>query len=465
MNIFSITNIPEMRSIFHFNRISNNISEIVRRLETGQRIITGKDDPSGLISREAMRTDIRGIQAAQRNTMAANGLLASAESGLANISRMLLGDINNRDDNGLLGLIYNDTIPTSMKRQQINDILNLIDGTVRTTTYNGQQILNGSMGYRLSGVESGKLSNVSVTGATFSSSQGLPVTISVLEQAAHGTLRVGVNHNEDFNLQLTGASGETIDFSFLAAENYDRDDILAAVNAKTNETGVQARLDITGLIFETVEVGSRQTFQIAVQNGSNIIDDLASGKDVLARVNGREVRGDGRHIEFSSHDLTMSATISSRMKVGERTEFNVTGGALFQLGKDVQASSQYRMVLPSMTVSRLGGASGVLEDLRTIDLETDAGKALAYKIVNEAVNMVATQRGRIGAVQRHVLDSNAMNLDIQLERVMESEGLISNVDMAMESSRLNRAEILAQSAMSAILHSRSFGQFILKALL
>ena len=275
-----------MRSIFHFNRVSNNISEIVRRLETGQRIITGKDDPSGLLARETMRTDIRGIQAAQRNTMAASGLLTSAESGLANISRMLLGDINNRDDNGLLGLIYNDTIPASMKEQQINDILNLIDGTARTTTYNGKRLLDGSM------------------------------------------------------------------------------------------------------------------------------------NDVV-----------------------------------------------FQLGKDVQDSMQHRMSIPSMTVSRLGGSSGVLEDLRTMDLDTEAGKAQAYAIINEAVNMVATQRGTIGAVQRHVLDSNARNLDIQLERVMESEGLISNVDMALESSQLNRAEILAQSAMKAILHSRSFGQFILNALL
>jgi len=289
MNIFSIANMPEMRSIFFFNRISLDISESVRRLETGQRIITGKDDPSGLLSRETMRTDIRGIQAAQRNMMAANGLLSSAESGLANISQMLLGDIN-KDDTGLLGLIYDDTIPTEMKQQQINDILNLIDGTIRATTYGGKQILDGSLS---------------------------------------------------------------------------------------------------------------------------------------------EERG----------------------------------GALFQLGKDVQASSQYRMNLPSMTVSRLGGASGVLEDLRTMDLESDADKAKAYAIINEAVNMVATQRGTIGAVQKHVLESNARNLDIQLERVSEAEGLISNVDMALESSRLNRAEILAQSAMRAILYSRNFGQFILNALL
>ena len=272
-----------MRSMISFNRISTNISEIVRRLETGERIITGKDDPVGLIVRESMRADITGIKAAQKTTSAANEFLSTAESGLANISRLLIGDINNRDDNGLIGLIYDDTLPADMRQQQINDILNMIDGTARSTNYNGKRMLDGSM----------------------------------------------------------------------------------------------------------------------------------------------------------SHE-----------------------GALFQLGKDVRDSMQYRMAMPSMTVSYLGGASGVLEDLRSIDLGTDAGKAKAYSIINEAVNMVARQRGIIGSVQKNVLDSNAKNLDIQLEKVAESEGLISNVDMALESARLNRAELLAQSAMSAIQYSRNFASYI-----
>ena len=286
----SFTNISEMWSIYNFNRISIDISETLRRMETGQRIMSGKDDPSGLLSRESMRTDIRGIQAAQKNTTAANEFLSMAESGLASISRMLIGDIFNSSDNGLIGLIYDTTLPSDMKMQQIEDILTLIDGVARTTNYNGKRMLDGSISEEL-------------------------------------------------------------------------------------------------------------------------------------------------------------------------------GGALFQLGKDVQDSMQYRMSIPGMTVSNLGGSSGVLNDLRTIDLETDAGKAQAYAIVNEAVNMVAKQRGTIGAVQKNVLESNAKNLDIQLEKVSEAEGLISNADMAWESARLNRAELLAQSAMNAILYSRGFEQYIISMLL
>ena len=477
MSIFTITNIPAMRSIFQFNRISIDIAETLRRLETGQRIITGKDDPSGLITRELMRTDIKGIQTAQKNTMMANELLSMADSGLANISRMLLGDINQRDDTGLLGMIYDDTLPTEMKRQQIHDILNMIDSTIRASTYNGQQILNGSMGYQLSGVQSCYLSKVSVSSAQFGTAKGLPVTISVLEQARQGGLQFSANdldRSNAFDLHLTGVSGNTTTISLAAGA--DNATILAEVNAKTEETGVQARQYGTTLIFETLEAGSTQSLSLAVQDSTNAdlvtVTDMAgnatntdTGKDIRAKVNGHEVVGRGQQIEYSSPELTMSATIAPSMKVGERTQFNVAGGMLFQLGKDVQTSSQYRMVLPNMMVSHLGGASGTLDELRKIDLDTDAGKAKAYSIINEAVNMVATQRGKIGAVQKHVLDANANNLDFQLEKVSEAEALISNTDMALESSRLNRAELLAQSAMSSILYSQSFRQFVLNALL
>ena len=287
MNVYSIANTPELRSIFLFNNLSNQISETVHRLETGLRINSGKDDPSGLNARELMRADIRGIQAAQKNTTAANEMLTTADGGLANISRMLIGDINNRDDNGLIGLIYDTTLPGDMKKRQIEDILTMIDSTAHSTAYNGKRMLDGSM------------------------------------------------------------------------------------------------------------------------------------KD----------------------------------------------GALFQLGKNVQDSMQYRLAMPSMIVSSLGGETGNLSELRTIDLETDEGKAKAYAIVTEAINKVAVHRGTIGAVQRSVLESNSKNLDVQWTAVSEAEGLLSNADMALESSRLNRAEILAQSTMNAILYARSFRQFMISSLL
>jgi flagellin len=422
-----------------------------------------------------MRTDIRGIQSAQKTTSAANELLAAAESGLANISRILTGDINNKNDNGLIGLIYDDTVPAAMKQQQIRDILALIDGTIRTTTYNGKQLLNGSMDYRLSGVDTAKLSNVAVSRAAPETPQGQTVNVKVLEQAEAGTLNIdaaaGLPLTAPFDLRIEGTGGKSADIHLNQAISVTL--VINAINAQTGVTGITARDNNNGQIaLETVETGSKQSVSVTDKNHTLIITDSAgtaatsaNGKDILVTVNGRRVQGDGQQVRFAADDLSLSMSVSSALSAGQQTSFRVAGGGLlFQLGKDVQTPLQYRMALPSMTASHLGGASGVLEDLRTIDLNTDAGKAKAFAIVSEAVNQVAVQRGTIGAVQKNVLQSNANNLDIQLEKVSESEGLISNADMALESSRLNRAELLAQSAMEAILHSRQFRQFILNSL-
>jgi flagellin-like hook-associated protein FlgL len=265
-------------------------------------------------------------------------------------------------------------------------------------------------------------------------------------------------------VQLTGVSGEAVNIAVTGT--YSVDDILATVNDRTSETGVQARMHGTNLIFETLDVGSNQSFSLKISNGTLNIDTKSiSGRDVLVRVNGQQVQGTGWQVDYNAHDLSMSATISPSFQVGDRTQFRVEGGVLFQLGQNVHESMQHRMAMPSMTVSNLGGASGRLIDLQTIDLETDEGKALAHAIVTEAVNMVAVQRGTIGAVQKHVLTANGKNLDTLFEKVSEAEGLLANADMALESSQLRRAELLAQSALSAILYSRDFGQFIFRALL
>jgi flagellin len=299
------------------------------------------------------------------------------------------------------------------------------------------------------------------------------VNITVMEQARRGALQInGIDTTEAFNLRLIGQDGEDLTI-YCSPDSYSKMDIINAVNAETDRTGVQARSYGTGIVFETLEIGSKYSVELVDFDhiGLNITDMAGktattdAGRDVWVKINGHTVQGDGRQIKYASGDLEMSATISSSMKVGERTQFQVAGGALFQLGKNVQTTMQYRLALPSMMVSNLGGATGNLSKLREIDLDTDEGKALAYAIVTEAVNKVAVQRGTIGAVQRSVIESNAKNLDFQLERVSESEALISNADMALESSRLNRAEILAQSTMSAILYAQRFGQFIISSLL
>jgi flagellin len=466
MNIYFSTNIPEMRSLLLFNRASLELSEITRRLDTGQRINSGKDDPTGLISRELMRADIKGIQSAQKNVSAANQLLTTAESGLASISQLLIGDHNNEDDNGLYGIVLNDSLSAFEKQQQVDNILTRLDGVIRSTSYNGKQLLDGSMGYRTAGLDPRDLGNAVISRAIIGDAAKKNVNVSVVANADTAksvldlsTLSPAV---DDLKLHLTSVSGDTVEFSFAKGEYTTGAEIVDAINAKSNETGITVTEAAGELTFETVNVGSSQTFSLfATLNGADIFSDTVSGKDVFVTINGKQVQGDGRKVNYHSNDLTFSATVTPELETKGSTSFDITGGGmLFQLGKDVESSMQHQMGLSSMTTSHLGGERGTLSELRTLDWTATESMSKAAAIINEAVGMLAAQRGQIGLVQKNILDSSSKSLDSQLGRVMESEALISTVDIAMETSRMNRAELLARSAMESTLYSRAFSQFV-----
>jgi flagellin len=718
MTIFFSTNVPELRSIITFNRLSLDIANIMQRLATGQRIVSAKDDPSGLTARELMRADIRGIQVAQENTNRANSLFATADSGLADISQLLHGDPTDPSDTGLLGLIYDDTVPTSLKKAQIDDILNMVDSIARSTTYNGKAILGGALDYITSGLDSRMITNLLISKATVPAQGGQSVTIKILDNAQRGMLSLnqsGIGSNDvtlklqnnqsltftagmsaqeiidlvnqnttntgvtargeegfsknqlvvssvgnDNDLVFTVKDGNTGEFSIvleadssvtdntitqsssgsstlftftfgtltnpmptaaeflnilnssnileatpgdlqafqdvfkvelaagqkgggllsessLMAEYGDALDgnglqffgdgstatkvemvnngllssalssqlsgdtltIELATDANGNVTttakelvdylnelsatetgGISVSLlrpagqsytnnaaattnsgygivtptstaidlvastdpnyrtvnaediDITKIIFETTSEGSRQSIQIQDIDGNLFFTDrngnattTASGTDMIVTVNNEAAEVDGRYLNFASLPLAFSARLSDNVKKDDMIHFNIIGGGgTFQLGKDVQDELQYRTGIPNVDSAHLGGRSGFLGELRQIDFETNTGKQKAYNIISEAVNQVAMFRAVIGSKQKYIFDVNSTHLDTQLEKVSEAEAGISNADTALESSRLTRAELLAESAMNSILFSRSFTQYFVQSL-
>ncbi|MDR0335901.1 MAG: hypothetical protein LBI18_02315 [Planctomycetaceae bacterium] len=525
MTIYFSTNIPEMRSVLSYNRISNEIANSTRRLETGQRINTAQDDPTGLIIRETMRADIKGIQSAQKNVAQANSMLSIAENGMKNISSLLMGTPGNSDNNGLLGLINDQTLSSGEKKSMISDILDAIDGVVRSTTYNGRQIINGAFAYNYSGVQQSRLTGLRINKANVATG-GSDVKIDLQQKADHARLALNFdefNNSSGINPKVIEA-GTTITIEFqnqarveytfekdteiVADDPIDSDQILASdlvgtLNNLLRGSGVTAMLDdeedptlATAIVFESNAVGSDQILEITTSGASatdlaaaivaadvssgNSYYDLASsattvsqGADAVVRVNGKETTAEGLNLLYADSDLSFTTSLSNSFAKAngedpdptvDTTTFKITGGgAMFQMGKDVVSDLQLRLGIPSVGTGYLGGSNGALAGLRNIDYDSDAGLQQAYSIVNDAINSLAKSRAQIGLSQ-NVLSANTDNLDSLLTTVTEAEGKISNTDTAVESSRLARNELLAQMAMSSILYSRQFASFSVSSL-
>lgn len=473
MSVYLSTNVPELRSIINFNRVSLQIADSLRKIETGQRIGKAADDPSGLIIRESMRADLKGIEAARRNATSASGVLGIADTALNSIANIIRGDMDDDSGMSLLAIVSSADMTSDEKKSAIEDRLAVIDGVASSAVYGNTKILGGDLAYRTHGVDQSVLKQLQIDRAN----QNSTVNIRTRQAASKGTLTVD-------NAQLAGAlEGDTITVGLqnrtqttytLLAGDVDgsgkiTQDAAERINNAIQGSGVSASYQNGNLVFETDSYGDAQTLSVtsdsdairdATINMSGNVASDSTGSNAVFLVNGTEVKANGSRLSFYSSDLRFTVSVDDSMlsTEGATQSFGITGGATFNLGKDVGVN-QLKIGIGNANSPFLGGASGTLADLMNLDFDNEADVALASNIVDEALSSVVNDRARIGLAVNNI-EISSENLDSQFVSTTEAEALISNTDVAMESSRLARLELLAESAMNAILYSRSFAQFI-----
>jgi flagellin len=190
-----------------------------------------------------------------------------------------------------------------------------------------------------------------------------------------------------------------------------------------------------------------------------------NGRDVSALINGTLATGDGLSVSVSSPGLSLKLLLNQTLATDPTSAiatFHITGGgALFQLGPQVTAQQQTNLGIQSVAASNLGGTliNGSLQFLAS--LKEGAGNSIkecvtrndfsgASTILDAAVDEVAVMRGRLGAFERNVLQTNVRSLQAASENLNASVSKIRDADFAAETSALTRAQIL-QSAGTTVL--------------
>ena len=72
------------------------------------------------------------------------------------------------------------------------------------------------------------------------------------------------------------------------------------------------------------------------------------------------------------------------------------------------------------------------------------------KIVDEALEKVSTIRGRLGAAQKNIIDTNVSTLGVALENISEARSQIVDTDFASETAKLTQSQILSQAGISVL---------------
>ncbi len=473
------SNVPALRAITRLGTNNADLQLRLERLSTGLRVNRGKDDPAGLIASEALRSEIRALGQSIDNSARAINVLSTAEGALNEVSSLLLSIRELIVSTANEGALTSEEV--SANQLEIDAIISSIDRIAQNTTFGGLGLLDGKRAFTLSGLDPNGVAALSVFSARLPTGGSREVTIQVTHSAETANLTLfgapppgGATHGtsgrpaytSSVTVEIGGPLGAER-FSFASGTTLQQ--IATAINDSIAVTGVSAIIltpDVgatttSALALHTTTYGSDAFVAVRALSGNFIEDDNAGiplrdeGVDVGVLINGQAASARGLRADVRATGLDMRVYLTPQFaQVLSSTTLQITGGgSLFQITPEVSPHGQITVGIDSIAAAGLGNSIvGFLESIRSGgEREVARGNfAAAQEIITESISQIASLRGRIGSIQRNVLETNIDSQQIALENVTASESVIRDADMAAEVAALTRAQVLVQSTQATL---------------
>lgn len=279
------TNVASLNSQRQLMNSGNALDRATERLSSGNRINSAKDDAAGMAIANRMTSQVRGLDQAIRNANDGVSMIQTAEGALQESTNILqrMRELSVQSANGIYSESDRKTLQAEVKQLQ-SELTRISE----TTTFNGQNLLDGSMGTKSLQVGSQQNQTIDVSIGSFSanslggSSGDLAGTATTLGQLQTGLSVVGdLKVNDKSNTALTGANAATVN------------DLLNTFNADFNAVGVSVSTvsEFTAAnVGSGVLVGAANAVTITVKDGNGLdqsinITDTNSMKEVVSKIN------------------------------------------------------------------------------------------------------------------------------------------------------------------------------------
>ncbi len=264
MGLSITNNVTSLNAQHNLNRASMNVSKSVERLSSGLKINRGADGPAALVISEKQRAQIAGLNQAISNSEKAVSVVQTAEGALNEINSLLVKVRSLAVDSANSGV--NDADALAANQAEITNVLDTIDRIATNTQFGSKKLLDGSASAATTGVATDSdVSNIVATAATKGGSYAVNVTTAA-EKAKVTGAAAGVSGSAtlsaDETLTVTGSLGTA---SVTLAKGLDQSGILAAINAKTDQTGVVAEVDpsaSTKIRFTSSKYGAAESISV-----------------------------------------------------------------------------------------------------------------------------------------------------------------------------------------------------------
>jgi len=270
------TNVGSLNAQRHLYNTTMNFQKSMERLSSGMRINRSGDDAAGLAISESLKSDIRALQQASRNSADGISLVQTAEGSLDEVNTILLRLRELAEQAATETVGYDERIYLD---NEFQELLDEIDRISTTAEFNGIMLLDGSMGTL----------DVQVGIGSDSSTSAVPIDLNLtisaadLNLTAGGTTSILATNGDAARAAITlitAATGtvSSVRAGFGAAQNRLETSIRNIGMTAENLSAANSRIRDVDVALETSNMTSLQILQqagVSILSQANMTSQLA----------------------------------------------------------------------------------------------------------------------------------------------------------------------------------------------
>lgn len=457
-----ITNTASMAASRSLNRNQKALAQSFQRLSTGLRINSAKDDAAGNAIANRLTSQFRGLNQAARNANDSISMLQTADSAVAEQQTMLqrlrelavqsASDTNTATDRAAI-------------QAEANALVSEIDRIASQTTFNGRELIDGSLSdvkFQVGAFQSETVSLTLKGSRTYNLGAMYSTTTSAVDTdalaAGNVTLngfavRAATSDDDPFSSSLDTASAiaaaaainaGTADHNVTAEANAAVTTAAAAVTASTITAGT---VSINGVDIGAVTVlanDSDGALQDAINSVSAATGVTASLSDTNAMV---LTADDGRNVVVvGANTGVAAATYTGTLTLKSEDEIVVGGADADNIGLGLGTMSN----LQSTNVS-------------TLDFSGQTSSQTAIEVIDDAIGQLNGRQAEVGALLNR-MENAVSSLSAAAENIAAARGQIQDADFAAETAAFSKNQILQQASASMLAQANVQGQLALSLL-
>lgn len=401
------SNISSLNAQRQLNSSSMDLDKASERLASGRRINSAADDAAGLAISNRQTSQIRGLDQAIRNANDGASLIQTAEGALEESTNILqrMRELAIQSSNG----IYSDTDRATLDAE-VQQLVAELDRISETTSFNGQKILDGSLGSVALQVGSEANQTISFSiNETSTASLGLGSTSTDL---SGDRITTNSDIGEGDVLINDQALSEIVDLNVGATGDTSLQDVIDDIN--NNITGVSAsgfnivEADTAG----TGVLSTSETLRItlgSVDGGADVSYDISNTANMDEMVD-------------KINTITGGNIVAAKDDAGLLSLSNTTGGSITVAFDNANpfAAAQAGVDLNTRTGIVDTGADGTETFTGSISLSSDDGGPVT---ITQGVNGTEADLAALGF--RETTAAGVTN-SIQLDTTAQNAALAAN---------------------------------------